>query len=347
MSPAAGAGSILQPQPHAPTSTSSAAAAAPASGVAALPHTTPFTGYAALPPGSLIGIIAPAGPAEPERLAQVPALYARHGYRCRVYPGCHLRSAYLAGDDGARLADLHAALADSEVAALHALRGGYGCMRLLDHFDTALLRARPKLLIGYSDLTALHALWARAGLPTLHAPMPASDLLLAGDDPSRGADRDALFALLQGGLLAGSVLAPALAPTPLHLPGQAEGRLIGGNLSLVAALLGTRWAWDARGALLFLEDVNEDLYRVDRLLTQLRLAGVLDAAAGFVLGSFTEATAPTALLREMLLPLGKPLLAGWPSGHGTPNRPLPMGLHARLDSSAGTLTLNETLLHAK
>lgn len=314
---------------------------------AARAHALPFAGYAALPPGSLIGVVAPAGPVDAEQLAQVPALYARHGYRCRIFPGCHLRSGYLAGDDGARLADLHAALADDEVAALHALRGGYGCMRLLDGVDNALLRARPKLLIGYSDLTALHALWARAGLPTLHAPMAAPGPLPASADPARAGDADALFALLQGGLLAGAVLAPVRAPTPLHVPGVAEGRLVGGNLSLVAALLGTPWAWDARGALLFLEDVNEEPYRVDRLLTQLRLAGVLDAAAGFVLGSFTKAAAPTDLMHEMLARLGKPLLAGWPGGHGTPNRPLPLGLRARLDSSAGTLTLTETLLHAK
>ena len=176
--------------------------------------------------------------------------------------------------------------------------------------------------------------------------MAASDLLL----PGRETDRDALFTLLQGGLPAGAVLSPALEPTPLHVGGRAEGRLVGGNLSLVAALLGTPWAWDARGALLFLEDVGEDLYRVDRLLTQLRLAGVLDAAAGIVLGSFTEAEPPTALLQSLLQPLcerrHKPLLAGWPAGHGTPNRPLPLGLRAVLDADAGTLTLRETLLHA-
>lgn len=308
-----------------------------------------FSGYAALPPGSLIGVVAPAGPVAPERLAAVPALYARYGYRCRVYPGCSLRSGYLAGPDAQRVADLHAALADPEVAALHAIRGGYGCMRLLDAVDTALLRANPKLLIGYSDLTALHALWAREGLPTLHAPMAASDMLLPGPRPSNDSDRDALFTLLQHGLHAGEVLAPALEPTPLHVGGRAVGRLVGGNLSLVAALLGTPWAWDARGALLFLEDVSEDLYRVDRLLTQLRLAGVLDVAAGIVLGSFTEAEPPTALLQSLLQPLcerqRKPLLAGWPAGHGTPNRPLPLGVVALLDADAGTLTLNETLLH--
>lgn len=304
-----------------------------------------FGGYAALPPGSLIGVVAPAGPVAPERLAAVPALYEGFGYRCRIFPGCSQRSGYLAGPDAQRLADLHAALSDPEVAAVHAVRGGYGCMRIVNGVNTALLRARPKPLIGYSDLTALHALWARAGLPTLHAPMAASDLLLAG----READRDALFALLQGGLRAGDVLAPALEPSPLHVGGRAAGRLVGGNLSLVAALLGTPWAWDTRGALLFLEDVSEDLYRVNRLLTQLRLAGVFDAAAGIVLGSFTEAESPTALLQSLLQPLcerqRKPLLAGWPAGHGTPNRPLPLGLQAVLDADAGTLTLGETLLH--
>lgn len=316
-------------------------------GVVPAPHdTVAFDGYAALPAGSLIGVIAPAGPAEPERLQQLPALYQSFGYRCRVYPGCHQRTGYLAGDDATRVADLHAALADDEVAAIHCLRGGYGSLRLLDRIDSTLLRRKPKLLIGYSDITALHALWALHGLPTLHAPMAASDMLLPGRQPSSDGDRDALFALLHGGLRAGDVLAPGREETTLHAPGRAEGRLIGGNLSLVAALLGTPWAWDARGALLFIEDVGEEPYRIDRLLTQLRLAGVLDAAAGFLIGSFTESAAPTAVLHQTLGALGKPLLAGWPSGHGTPNRPLPLGLQVTLDADAGTLTMGQTLLRS-
>jgi muramoyltetrapeptide carboxypeptidase len=228
------------------------------------------------------------------------------------------------------------------VAAIHCIRGGYGAMRILDRIDTSLVRHATKLLIGYSDITALHALWARQGLASLHAPMAASDLLL----PDRQSDRDALFGLLRQGLLAGQTLAPALDATAqaLSRPGVAEGPLVGGNLSLVAALLGTRWAWDARGAILFLEDVNEEPYRVDRLLTQLRLAGVLDAAAGFVLGSFTEEASPTGLLQQMLGGLGKPVLAGWPGGHGTPNRPLPLGLRVRLDAQAGSLTLLQDFL---
>jgi muramoyltetrapeptide carboxypeptidase len=300
----------------------------------------------AFPPGTLFGVIAPAGPVEPDRLAQVPALYEHFGYRCRVFPGCALRTGHLAGPDDARLADLHAALADDEVAAIHAIRGGYGCMRLLDGIDLALLRAKGKPLIGYSDLTALHALWVREGLPALHAPMAASDIL----KPGREADRDALFALLRDGVPAGAVLEPApdlvaqVGTAPLRVPGVAEGPLVGGNLSLIASLLGTRWSWRFDGAILFVEDVSEQTYRVDRYLTQLRLAGVFDAVAGLVVGSFTEQDDPLPLLRAEFGALGKPVLGGWPAGHGTPNRPLPLGVRARLEVPAdaqrtGRLTL--------
>jgi len=315
----------------------------------------------ALAPGSLIGIVAPAGPSSPERLAQVPPMFEAAGFRVRLYPGCaarHPTLPYLAGDDELRLRDLHAALADDDVAAIHCLRGGYGCMRLVDGIDTALVRAQRKLLVGYSDVTALLALWAREGAPALHAPMATSDIVL----PGRAADREALFARLRQGVRAGEVLAAgAAAPRngaadadadadaadgadamlALSRPGLAEGRLVGGNLSLVAALQGTPYAWPSRDTVLFLEDVNEEPYRIDRLLTQLRLAGVLDAAAGFVLGSFTHPESPCTVLRERLWPLGKPVLAGWPSGHGLPNRPLPLGLRVRLDAAARTLTLLE------
>ena len=293
--------------------------------------------------GDLIGVIAPAGPAAPDALPAVQALYARHGYRVRLYPGCHADTGYLAGPDTLRLADLHAALADDAVAAIHCLRGGYGTMRLLDGIDAGLLKRKPKLLMGYSDITALHALWALHGLPSLHAPMPASDLI----KPGREADEAALFHLLRHGLQAGAVLAPALEPGALNLPGEVSGQLIGGNLSLVAALLGTPWAWKPEGTILFLEDINEELYRIDRLLTQLRLAGVLDAVAGFVLGSFTEEVSPAALLRDTLLPLNKPVLGGWPTGHGTPNRPLPMGLRVQMQArpdGSGQLQLLEDFL---
>ncbi len=296
--------------------------------------------FAILKPGDLVGVVAPAGPVKPGALADVEALYARHGLRVRLFPACHAHTGYLAGPDSLRLADLHTALADDEVAAIHCLRGGYGAMRLLDGIDTQLVRSKPKLLIGYSDITALHALWAREGLPSLHAPMPASDLV----KPGREDDERALFDLLLQGLRAGTVMAPALDPSTPRTAGLAEGPLIGGNLSLVAALMGTHWAWNPQGAILFLEDVSEEPYRVDRYLTQLRLGDVLDAVAGVLLGSFTEEDYPLALLKDTFEGLAKPVLGGWPTGHGTPNRPLPMGLRARLDATAGSLTLLEDLI---
>jgi muramoyltetrapeptide carboxypeptidase len=299
--------------------------------------------YRHLRRGDLVAVIAPAGPAAPERVALVPPLFERYGLRARLYPSCHARHSqhdFLAGDDDLRLADLHAAFADPTIAAVFCLRGGWGSARLLDRIDTALLRANPKPFIGFSDITALHALLTREGGVGIHAPMPGSNLVLDGNE----ADARALFELLMQPLPAGHCFAPTLATDHWRVPGRARGVLVGGNLSLVAALLGTPWAWPAADTILFLEDVSEALYRVDRLLTQLRLAGVLEGARGFVLGSFTEDADPTAVLREHLAGLGKPLLSGWPAGHSIPNRALPLGAQVTLDADAGTLTLDEAVL---
>ena len=289
-----------------------------------------------LRPGDTVAVIAPAGPGKPERTAQVEPLFARFGLSARLYPSCHARHphySFLAGDDTLRLADLHAALADDTVRAIFCLRGGYGCTRLLERIDAELVRRSAKPIVGYSDITALHAVWQRAGLASVHAPMPTSDLVLEGAEP----DVQALFALLMQPLPAGHDPAPTLLPGTWHVEGRASGPLVGGNLSLVAALLGTPWQIDMRAAIVFLEDVSEALYRVDRMLVQLRQAGELQAAAGFVLGSFTEDEDPTPVLREHLAGLGQPVLSGWPAGHGQPNRPLLLGARVTLDAAAGRL----------
>ena len=299
--------------------------------------------YRHLRRGDEVAVIAPAGPTPSEQVALVEPLFARFGLRACLYPSCHTRHPqfeFLAGDDDTRLADLHAAFADKDIAAVFALRGGWGSARLLDRIDTALLRANPKPLIGFSDITSLHALRAREGLVGFHAPMPGSNLVRAGNED----DAIALFALLMQPLSAGDVFGPAPALDAWRVPGRASGPLIGGNLSIVASLLGTPWAWPLDEAILFLEDVSEALYRVDRLMTQLRQAGVLARARGFVLGSFTEDEDPTLLLKEHLAGLGKPVLSGWPAGHAIPHRALPLGAHVTLDAGAGTLTLDEDVL---
>lgn len=298
--------------------------------------------YRHLRQGDLVGVVAPAGPAPSEDMARVEPLFARFGLRVRLYPGCRARHAphgFLAADDDTRLADLHAAFADEDVAAVFALRGGWGSARLLERIDMALLRAHPKPLVGFSDISSLHALLASVGRVGLHAPVCTSLMRDGGE-----ADAQSLFSLLMQPLRAGHRFEPMLASGTWRVPGRAAGCLVGGNLSIVASLLGTPWAWQAEGAILFLEDVSEALYRVDRLMTQLRQAGVLAAASGFLLGSFTEEADPTAVLREHLCSLGKPVLAGWPAGHAVPNRALSLGAYVTLDATAGTLTLEEDVL---
>ncbi|MCZ8235763.1 MAG: LD-carboxypeptidase [Inhella sp.] len=282
-----------------------------------------------LPASACLGVIAPAGPPKAGVLAQVAPLLKRWGFMAKRFPGCdgpaHL--GHLAASDEQRLADLHAALADPEVDALLCLRGGYGCLRIGDRVDLELVRRAAKPLIGYSDITTLHGLWARAGVPAWHAPMPASDWVRDGGWP----DAEHLAAALRRGVWAGDVQHAPGPCHPLDHGGCAKGRLLGGNLSVIASGLHTPADPDWRGAVLFLEDVAEDPYRLDRYLTQLRLAGVLDAVSGFVLGGFSEADSPDAVLADALHPLGKPVLAGWPAGHIVPHWALPLGLPVQLD----------------
>ncbi len=283
-----------------------------------------------------IAVIAPAGPPKAGRLEPVEGWLRERGYEPVLLPSCFGPPPldFLAAPDDVRLADVHTAFADARFDAVLALRGGSGCMRLLDRLQLGRLACTRKLLIGYSDLTVLHALRTNAGIASLHAPMPASDWGLPGAE----ADTDALFDRLARGWRAGDVVGQA-APHALSRGGSARGRLIGGNLAMFCALLGTAYLPDVEGALLFVEDISEEPYRVDRMLTQLRLAGVLGRIAGLLVGSFSGAESADAVLADHLPRLRCPVLAGWPSGHGQPNRPLPLGVHADMDVAAGSLTL--------
>lgn len=299
------------------------------------------TPFPTLRPGDTVALVAPAGPVASSDIEASRDFVEQRGYRCRVSANCSMAHGHLAGTDAQRREDLEAAFRDPQVRAIFCLRGGYGSARLLPRLHRGLLLLHPKPLIGYSDITALHAWLGNQGMVGFHAPMLASDLLQA----DRGAEADALFSLLADGLREGHIIDGGTGePNSLHLSGQASGRLVGGNLSVFASLLGTPWQVRADNSVLFLEDVGEPPYRVDRLLWQLREAGVLAAARGFVLGSFSGAGDCTAVLAEMLMPLGKPIVSGWPAGHGAPHFALPLGARVLLDTDLRELRLLQDVM---
>ena len=301
------------------------------------------TAVPALRSEGTIALIAPAGPAELD--AEKAAQWVRNrGYNLRIFPGVFERDGYLAGSDDTRLNDLHAAFADSDIDAIFCLRGGYGTPRLLDRLDFGLLRDNPKPFVGYSDLTAVHLAISRyAGFVTFHGPMFKVDLLGDKQQPTESS----LFSMLRGQLGVGSVLAhPVAYPLTTIAPGIVCGRLLGGNLSMIAAVMGTAFEIDAEGIILLIEDVNEPIYRIDRLLTHLRLAGKLAQVAGVLVGDVAgvDKVALEQLLKQTFEPLCIPVLAGWRSGHCDPNLTLPMGALVRLDAGEQRVVLEQDVV---
>ena len=288
----------------------------------------PYTRPAALAEGAHVQIFAASSPFDCARFEAGRALLeARYGVRLGA--ALFARTGFLAGDDAARLADLTDALEAPEIGALIAARGGYGATRLLPRLDPLDVRRAGKWLVGFSDVTALHALWARAGLCSLHAPMVCSL-----PDASAALQRT-WFAMLEG------AVPPELTDLTIVHPGSTQGRLFGGNLTVLCALLGTPYFPPLDDVVLVLEDVGERPYRLDRMLTALLQSGQLDGVRAVVLGAFTEA-APGAdgvrsedVLRERLGTLGVPVLAGAPFGHIADNHPLLLGTLARVDGVHG------------
>jgi len=254
---------------------------------------------------------------------------------------CHSRHGYLAGADEIRLNDLHMAFADKNVKGIFAARGGYGAGRLLPYLDYDLIRKNPKIFVGYSDVTALHlAINQQCGFVTFHGPMPAADF-------SRGVLAFTLdsFKNMIFGSPKGLIKNPANTPLKTIVPGWAKGPLTGGNLCLLAASLGTPFELDASGRILFIEEIAEEPYRIDRMLLQLHQAGKLRAAAGIILGSFAPETLETLemCINEIIKKAGKPTIAGLACGHTSPNITLPLGRVVELDAGSGTIKLlNQT-----
>lgn len=304
--------------------------------------------------GDVAGLIAPAAAVSEEAVELSRQNITALGLKLRE--GKHLLTShgYLAAKDRQRADDINRMFADPEVKAIFAVRGGWGSARLLRYLDWDMIAANPKLLIGYSDVTALHlAIAARTGQPTIHGPNAANSwsersssslkaLAMAGGMPT--------FAPLQEPEILAS---PDYQRVRTIAPGKATGRLIGGNLTVLAALAGTRWMPDMTGAILFLEDVGEEQYRIDRMLTQLREAGLLQKLSGFIFGQCRRCRhrAPdyagfslSTILQQHMAPLGIPAFAGANIGHIYGQYCIPMGAKAEMDAQKGTIQILESIV---
>lgn len=305
-----------------------------------------------LGPGARVALIAPAGPLlERDDRTRGQELCHALGYEPLVAPNAGARYGYLAGSDEQRLADLNAALANPRVDAVWCLRGGYGMTRILQGVDFAALERHPKVVVGYSDITALlNGIVRKSGVVAFHGPMSRSSLTPF----SRWHLDRVLTSVSEAGRL-GRIAQPAdvLVPRENRIvtlsPGTAEGRLVGGNLTLIQALIGTPYFPDCDDAILFVEDVGEDLYSVDRMLAHLRLIGALGKLKGVIVGRFTEMKRGTddgalgfdEVLETYLLPLKIPVAYGFPIGHIDDQWTLPIGVKARLDATAGEVEILE------
>ena len=293
----------------------------------------------ALAPGARVALLAPAGPLARERIDASLERCRTLGLEPAVYPAAAGRHRFLAGTDDARLADLQAAFDDPSIDAVWALRGGYGTMRVLAKLDLARQRKRPVPFIGFSDNTTIHARHAALGVVSFHGPHPGGEF----PPETEASFKSVLFRAEPAGELASRKGDPA--PRTL-VGGRAEGRLAGGNLSLLASLCGSADAVRARDAVLFLEDVGEPAYRVDRMLHQLERAGVTDGVRALAFGRFTEppdeALHPVAdALREFAERLRVPAVVDLPFGHVEHNCTLPVGCLARLDADDASLSIIE------
>jgi muramoyltetrapeptide carboxypeptidase len=275
------------------------------------------------------------------------------GFRVALGVNLRARRGYLAGPDAGRAEDLNQAFADPDVRGILCARGGYGAGRILDLVDYAAVRQDPKVFVGYSDITALHlALARRTGLVTFHGPGVES----LGEKLTRFTLESFLRAVTATKPLDVLPLPEGQTLPRVLAAGRATGPLAGGNLSLIAGLMGTDYELDARGRVLLLEDMGEQPYRVDRMLCQLALAGKLSQAAGVVVGEMVDCEArpdapgpepqPTSLtleeaLADHLAGLGRPVISGLPCGHGRDKWTLPLGVVATVDGYKARLVIEE------
>ena len=270
------------------------------------------------------------------------------GYKMVIADSCREEYGYLSGTDASRAAGLNRMFRDDRVDAVVCMRGGYGVARMLDRVDFDVMRANPKLVLGYSDITALHtAIHMKVGMTTIHGPMPCTAWMDFDDFT-----RDSMLRALSSTEPLGQVHNPEGMEPQCVVPGRCTGQLVGGNLTLIASACGTPFALDVEGKVLLLEDIGEYVYRLDSMLTQLRQAGMFEKCVGVVLGGFTNCTEEYEryalhledIIRDIIVPAGKPVLANMSIGHTPSKITVPLGVQCVVDAEAGTLEFIENAL---
>lgn len=287
-------------------------------------------------PGATIGVVSPASPEKPESIKKGIALLNSLGFNVKEGKHIYDKWGYLAGSDEDRACDIMDMFMDNEVDMILCIRGGYGTMRMLQYIDLDIVKHNPKIFAGFSDVTTLLNSFAqKCGLITFHSPMATSKL----DDELT---LKSFLSTLENGYVPYTLENPAGTELKSEVEGIiCEGTLIGGNLSLIAGTVGTPYEIDTKDKILFIEDVGEPPYRIDRMLTQLHLAGMLQKCKGFLLGQFTNCTLPhyersltlEEVIADRILSLNKPTVSNFMSGHSYPKLTIPIGVKVRLDTT--------------
>lgn len=300
-----------------------------------------------LKPGDRIALIAPSSPVDEDKLLLAMESVRFLGLVPVFFPTAVMRHGYLSGSDEARAEDVNNAFADPDIDGIFCLRGGYGVTRILDRIDFKMIAKKPKLFLGYSDITGLHvALNQLCDLITLHGPMPSRGYLNLDPITLRSLT-DNIFSTAPVGL------APCIESEPIETinPGVAMGPIVGGNLSLLTATLGSPYEVDTKNKILFIEEVDEKDYKVDRGLTSLALAGKFEDCRGIILGTWADVGDPDIepeknltlhqIFDEVVKPFGKPTINNFRAGHIYPQITIPMGAKTRLDATNGTVAFLE------
>ncbi|QIP15849.1 LD-carboxypeptidase [Spirosoma aureum] len=302
--------------------------------------------------GDTVGLICPASPAYSRETVQITieSLQAL-GLQTKVSSHFYDRYGYLAGRDADRAADLNAMFADPSVKMIMAMHGGWGCARLLPLIDYELIRQNPKILVGYSDITALLlAIYTKTGLITMHGPVGAVTWNAFTVDWLRQVLMDGQVVTFQNPSKKDDNLTQIKDRIMTLRPGIAQGQLVGGNLTVLSHLLGSAYIPDWKGKILFVEDTHEDIYSVDRMLTHLKLAGVLSQLTGFVFGKCSSCEPGSGgygsltfedVLTDHIIPLNIPAFSGSMIGHITDKFTVPLGINAEIDAAKGTIRLLE------